>query len=116
MTGEINLDYKAFDMYCNIPYETCLLNAEDNNRIFEGSPSFAKFTKIVFTNGDADGEKGGALFLAGDGKVSFIDSVFINNRAMRGGAIYISSQLLSVEILGSLFAGNQASLVRFFKL
>ena len=113
VTAEITLDNKVFDLYCDIPADICQLNAGNINRIFTGSPAFAKFTNIDFANANASGDKGGALFLSGNGEVSFIDSHFSKNSAMRGGAMYIGSARLTVTIRNCLFDENQATLVRF---
>lgn len=114
VTDAIILDRKAFDLFCAIEKTNCPLNAQNRNRIFFGAPAATSFRNIDFVNGDAEGEFGGGLHLIGDGSVDFIDSRFFNNRAERGGAMYIDGSSLSVAILNCLFQRNQATVVRAF--
>jgi len=107
LTSEIQISGKSIDMFC--ANDTCQLNARHINRVLMGAPVFASFDSIDFVNGETD-NYGGAAYLIGDGIVRFQSCRFFNNRAKRGGAIYMSGGL-AVTLKGSSFQLNQATAV-----
>jgi len=107
LTGEIQISRRSIEIFC--ANDICQLNAQHINRILIGAPVFASFDSIEFVNGETD-NYGGAAYLIGDGIVRFQSCRFFNNRAKRGGAIYMNGGL-AVTLKGSLFQLNQATTV-----
>ncbi|MBE6500496.1 MAG: hypothetical protein E7Z80_08145, partial [Methanobrevibacter thaueri] len=90
------------------------LNAEGYSRIFNITADNVTIINLIFVNGNSGGECwdnvdiGGAIFWAGkDGRL--IDSLFENNTAKRGGAVYFKSSAADCEIINTTFNKNTAN-------
>jgi len=115
LSQEIIVTEKAFDLYCVSSDEFCQLDAQNSNRIFIGAPKQVSFNAIDFVNGKVEEDNGGAIYLEGSGTVWFQGSRFFNNRAQRGGAMYINGPL-ELTIINCLFQLNQATVVGLLKV
>ncbi len=79
-----------------------IIDANSNSRIFDVSASGVVLKNIVFINGKTDGD-GGAVRLAPDSEIN--NCTFENNRAGRGGAVYLDESY----IYDSDFVNNSAA-------
>ncbi|RLJ71224.1 putative outer membrane repeat protein [Hydrogenivirga caldilitoris] len=63
---------------------------------------------LVFQNGNAGSEDGGALYVSGEATVAFFlrNSTFISNTARKGGAVFVTNTVGKVFIPGNRFEGN----------
>jgi predicted outer membrane repeat protein len=94
------------------------INIEGNDYVISGSDSYRIFligannvniTDVVFANGNAtdDESLGGAILVAGDAEnVTIADSLFVNNTAAYGGAIFFVGENGVVD--GVWFINNTA--------
>ena len=110
--SEIDISSRSIDVKCVVP-RTCRLIGSQN-RIFRGNPLNAIFTGIEFSDGgvtQATPSFGGAIYQTG-GSLTITNSVFTNNVAQFGGAIFVAGLTATVEVTDSEFRFNQAIQVR----
>ena len=93
----------------NIEGNDYVISGSDSYRIFLIGASNVNITDVVFANGNAtdDESLGGAILVAGDAEnVTIADSLFVNNTAAYGGAIFFVGENGVVD--GVWFINNTA--------
>jgi hypothetical protein len=83
------------------PNERCILDGQGISCIFYGINTTITFERIVFLNGTANDNDlhgyGGALFLE-NSTTSIIQSSFLYNKAIFGGAISIQKSIFTIDV------------------